>query len=244
MVNWPLDSNPPPSPAAIQALFNRIAPVYDDLNDWLSLGLHRVWKQMAVKWSRVAPGQVALDVCCGSGDIALLLARQVGKTGQVVGLDFSAAQLEIAKSRSVFLPQVQWLQGDALALPFSEEMFDGATLGYGLRNVADIPQCLSELYRVLKPGAWVAILDFSHPQDAGVKQFQAWYLEQIVIPLARHYHLTDEYTYLIPSLARYPQPPTLIQMAQTAGFQAVTFYPLLGGLMGVLVGQHPQNLAQ
>ncbi|AFY61083.1 bifunctional demethylmenaquinone methyltransferase/2-methoxy-6-polyprenyl-1,4-benzoquinol methylase UbiE [Synechococcus sp. PCC 6312] len=228
-----------PTPSQVQALFNRIAPVYDPLNDWLSLGLHRVWKQMAVKWSQVQPGQSALDVCCGSGDLALLLARRVGIQGQVVGLDFSTAQLEMAKIRSRGLGQIKWIQGDALGLPFDDGSFDGATLGYGLRNVSDIPQCLSELYRVLRPGGWVAILDFSHPQELWLKNFQAWYLQQIVVPLAKTYNLTDEYTYLIPSLARYPKPPELITMAQAAGFQAVTFYPLMGGLMGVLVGQHP-----
>lgn len=234
-----MESSSPPTPQEVQALFNRIAPVYDPLNDWLSLGLHRVWKQMAVKWSRVGPGQAALDVCCGSGDLALLLARRVGNQGQVVGLDFSAAQLEMAKTRSQGLGHISWVQGDALALPFPDHSFDGATLGYGLRNVGDIPQCLSGLYRVLRPGAWAAILDFSHPQAAWVKDFQAWYLQQIVVPLAKAHNLTEEYTYLIPSLARYPKPPELITMAQAAGFQAVTFYPLMGGLMGVLVGQHP-----
>ncbi len=230
-----------PTQTEVQALFNRIAPAYNHLNDLTSLGLHRIWKHMAVKWSRLQPGGRALDVCCGSGDLALLLAHQVGNTGSVVGLDFSEAQLAIAQARSQSLKNIQWLQGDALNLPFPNHTFDGATLGYGLRNVGDIPRCLGELHRVLKPGAWVAILDFSHPESAWVKSFQAWYLENVVVPMAQLYGLTAEYQYLLPSLARYPTPEKLMATAATVGFCEITYYPLLAGMMGVLVGQHPQN---
>ncbi len=226
-----------PTPTEVQALFNRIAPVYDDLNDWLSLGLHRVWKHMAVKWSRVGPGAKALDVCCGSGDLARLLARQVGHDGQVIGLDFSAAQLAVAQARSQFLPQITLVQGDALDLPFPAQTFDGVTLGYGLRNVQDIPRCLREIWRVLKPGAWVAVLDFSHPETQSLQQFQAWYLQQVVVPIAQCYQVTSEYEYLLPSIERYPRPLALIDIARSAGLTQVGFYPLAGGLMGVLVGQ-------
>ena len=134
-----------------QRLFDSIAPVYDQLNDSLSLGLHRVWKRMTVQWSGAAPGQVALDVCCGSGDLALLLAAAVGPTGSVTGLDFSGGMLEDAKRRAAAaaaagggagLAPLRWVQGDALQLPFEPASFDAVTMGYGLRNVADIPRAL------------------------------------------------------------------------------------------------------
>ena len=129
----------------IKALFDRIAPVYDQLNNWLSLGQHRIWKLMAVKWSNPSPGDVGLDLCCGSGDLAQLLARQVGATGHVTGVDFSAEQLAIARQRaSVQFPRLplSWVEADALNLPFDDSYFDCATMGYGLRNVTDILRCL------------------------------------------------------------------------------------------------------
>ncbi len=222
----------------IQALFNRIAPVYDDLNQTLSLGLHWVWKRMAVAWSGAAPGDLCLDLCCGSGDLALLLGQQVGPTGQVIGVDFAAEILAIAQRRTAQqwpCPPITWQQGDALALPFDAQTFDAATLGYGLRNLTDIPQGLRELHRVLKPGAKVAILDFHRPQNPTMASFQTWYLQQLVEPLARQRGLGAEYAYIGPSVDRFPQGPEQVTLARAAGFSHAVHYPLLGGLMGVLV---------
>lgn len=119
------------SASEIQSLFDRIAPIYDQLNQSLSLGQHRIWKQMAVKWVQPQPGETGLDLCCGSGDLAMLLAREVGTTGQVTGVDFSAAQLAIARERSTnrypHLP-LHWLQGDALNLPLADHSVDCATM--------------------------------------------------------------------------------------------------------------------
>ncbi|WP_448561078.1 bifunctional demethylmenaquinone methyltransferase/2-methoxy-6-polyprenyl-1,4-benzoquinol methylase UbiE [Trichothermofontia sp.] len=243
----PQPPEPPPSdpPLAedrtahrVQAIFNQIAPCYDALNDWLSLGLHRVWKQMTVNWCAAQQGDICLDVCCGSGDLTLLLAKQVGRTGQVYGLDFAAGQLAIARQRhertAPHLP-IQWFQGDALALPFPEQHFDAVTLSYGLRNVLDIPRSLREVYRVLKPGAKAAILDFNHPQSPQMQTFQAWYLHAIVVPVAQYWGLGEEYAYIAPSLARFPTGAEQVQMAKAAGFSAAVHYPITGGLMGVLV---------
>lgn len=232
----------PPKAAEVQALFNRIAPAYDQLNDWLSLGQHRVWKQMAVRWSSAQPGDCCLDLCCGSGDLARRLAQQVGKTGSVYGLDFSAAQLAIAAERideSIQPLNVTWVEGDALNLPFEPQQFDAATMGYGLRNVLDIPRSLSELYRVLKPGAHAAILDFHQPQSAWVSAFQQWYLANLVVPMAESLDLKQEYAYIMPSLERFPTGAEQVNLADQAGFVQVTHYPIAGGIMGVLVVQKP-----
>lgn len=222
----------------IRELFDRIAPVYDQLNYWLSLGQHRVWKLMAVKWSSPSPGNTCLDLCCGSGDLAQLLARQVGTTGHVYGVDFSPAQLAIATSRVQHqyspLP-ITWVEADALNLPFDNNYFDAATMGYGLRNVTDIPQCLQELYRVLKPGAKAAILDFNRPTQPLVQSFQQWYLANIVIPVAQQLGLSEEYAYIAPSLERFPTGQEQVKLAQQAGFAGATHYPIAFGLMGVLV---------
>lgn len=230
-----------PQAREIQALFNRIAPTYDRLNDWLSLGQHRVWKQMTVKWSGAAAGATCLDVCCGSGDLSRLLARRVGKAGKVYGVDFSAAQLAVAQQRTAETVQplsVTWLEGDALNLPFGDSQFDAATMGYGLRNVLDIPRSLSELHRVLKPGAKVAILDFHRPADP-LRTFQQWYLDRLVVPVAESLGLKQEYVYISPSLDRFPTGAEQVSLARQAGFVNVTHYPIAGGMMGVLVAEKP-----
>ncbi len=228
----------PPTATDIQGLFDRIAPAYDSLNERLSFGLHRVWKRMAVRWSGAASGHTALDVCCGSGDLALMLARQVGAAGTVYGVDFSAALLRVAAGRSRRLcppASVQWVQGDALALPLASASIDAATMGYGLRNLTDIPAGLGELRRVLRPGAKAAILDFHRPPSALAEQFQRWYLDALVVPTAQAMGLTDEYAYIGPSLDRFPTGPEQVAIAREAGFDQAIHYPIAGGLMGVLV---------
>ena len=226
-----------PSPE-IKALFDRIAPVYDRLNDWLSFGQHRVWKLMTVKWCDPNPGDVALDVCCGSGDLSLLLAKQVGKTGMTIGVDFSPEQLAIARQRALSKSphlNLKWIEADALNLPFDDNCFDCATMGYGLRNVTDIPRSLQELHRVLKKEAKAAILDFQRPQDPITIAFQQWYLNNIVVPMARNFDLTEEYAYINGSLERFPTGVEQVKLAIDAGFAAATYYSISGGLMGVLV---------
>ncbi|MGI0494739.1 bifunctional demethylmenaquinone methyltransferase/2-methoxy-6-polyprenyl-1,4-benzoquinol methylase UbiE [Alkalinema pantanalense CENA528] len=227
----------------VQALFDRIAPVYDELNQWLSLGQHKIWKLMTVKWSEPQPGDMALDLCCGSGDVAEMLGDRVGPTGQVYGVDFAAAQLEVARKRteakgqgrSQFQPQFHWVQSDVLQLPFADNTFDCATMSYGLRNVVDIPAALRELHRVLKPGAKAAILDMHRPDSVWMRQFQQWYLDQVVVPAAQRHHLIEEYAYIGPSLERFPIGAEQIDLARQAGFAKAKHYPIAGGTMGVLV---------
>ncbi|WP_035984271.1 bifunctional demethylmenaquinone methyltransferase/2-methoxy-6-polyprenyl-1,4-benzoquinol methylase UbiE [Leptolyngbya sp. KIOST-1] len=234
--------SPSPSATDIQTLFDRIAPVYDSLNERLSFGLHRVWKRMTVRWSGAAPGHRVLDVCCGSGDLALMLAQAVGPTGTVYGLDFSAELLAVAakRDRRTHAPaSLHWVQGDALDLPFEANSFDAATMGYGLRNLTDIPQGLAELQRVLKPEARAAILDFHRPQGQLAEQFQRWYLNALVVPTAEQMGLSDEYAYLGPSIDRFPTGAEQVTLARQAGFASAIHYTIAGGLMGVLVVESP-----
>jgi demethylphylloquinol methyltransferase len=226
------------SASDVQAIFNRIAPKYDRLNQSLSFGLHRVWKKMTVKWCQPQLGDIGLDVCCGTGDLTQLLAQPVGKTGKVIGLDFSVELLTIAQQRAAQnYPDLllEWIEGDALALPFGDRTFDCATMGYGLRNVTDIPQCLKELYRVLKPGAKVAILDFHRPNQPLMQTFQQWYLDRIVVNEAKRFDLTEEYAYISPSLDRFPRGTEQVVLGYQVGFCHAVHYPIAGGLMGVLV---------
>ncbi len=231
-----LTSSAQPNAERIRQLFDRIAPQYDQLNQDMSFGLHQVWKQMAVRWSGAAEGMTCLDLCCGSGDLALLLARQVGVTGQVIGADFSVEQLSVAAQKNPYLQdRLSWVEADALALPFEGDRFDAATMAYGLRNLTDIPQGLRELRRVMKPGAKAAILDFHSPTNPLVSRFQQWYLDTIVVPTAQRFDLSEEYAYIGPSVDRFPPGAEQVALAKAAGFSHAVHYPIAGGLMGVLV---------
>ncbi|WP_038018012.1 bifunctional demethylmenaquinone methyltransferase/2-methoxy-6-polyprenyl-1,4-benzoquinol methylase UbiE [Synechococcus sp. PCC 7335] len=225
-----------PQADQIRALFDRIAPQYDQMNQDMSLGLHLVWKQMAVQWSRADEGMHCLDLCCGSGDLALLLARRVGASGQVVGVDFAAQQLAIASRRKPYLQRrITWIEADALSLPFGDHHFDAATMAYGLRNLTDITRGLRELHRVLRPGATAAILDFHTPTNPLSIQFQKWYLKTVVVPAAEKLGMKEEYAYIGPSVDRFPSGAKQVDLAKAAGFTDALHYPIAGGMMGVLV---------
>ncbi|ABB57129.1 bifunctional demethylmenaquinone methyltransferase/2-methoxy-6-polyprenyl-1,4-benzoquinol methylase UbiE [Synechococcus elongatus] len=226
------------APDAVEGLFDQIAPIYDNLNDQLSFGLHRLWKRMAVKWSAAKPGDRVLDLCCGSGDLAFLLAKVVGSKGQVIGFDRSQALLSVAGDRARQLASalvIDWQRGDALDLPFPDDHFDAATLGYGLRNVPDIPTVLRQLQRVLKPGARAAILDMHRPYSPLLRQFQQVYLDRWVVPAAAAQNCAAEYEYIDASLEAFPQGQQQVALAIAAGFQRAKHYELAAGLMGVLV---------
>ncbi len=228
------------SSAQVQSLFDRIAPSYDALNQQLSLGLHRIWKGITVQMARPPRGSQVLDICCGSGDLALLLAQQVGRQGTVVGLDFSEQLLQIARRRSLLTfpgHTFDWVRGDALDLPFASDRFAAITMGYGLRNVVDIPLALQEIRRVLKPGSWAAILDFHRSPCWGVSWFQELYLEMIVVPTAKRLGVGDEYAYIHPSLETFPTAAEQLALAATVGFKQAEYYPLTWGLMGILLLQ-------
>ncbi|NEP44753.1 MAG: bifunctional demethylmenaquinone methyltransferase/2-methoxy-6-polyprenyl-1,4-benzoquinol methylase UbiE [Okeania sp. SIO2H7] len=237
----PFPSNASPAnPAEVEALFNRIAPVYDQLNHWLSLGQHKAWKHMAVRWSNARQGHTCLDICCGSGDLTRMLAEATGPSGNVIGLDFASEQLERAETIAYLKfgsDRIQWIHGDALSLPFEPNTFDAITMGYGLRNVADIDRALAEIWRVLKPGGTAAILDFHKPQNQQIWEFQTWCLDTIVVPLANRFDLYNEYAYIRPSLERFPQGPQQVNLAKAVGFVQPVHYAIAGGMMGILVAQ-------
>jgi demethylphylloquinol methyltransferase len=222
----------------VRAIFDRIAPVYDQLNDWLSLGQHRIWKEMAVKWSEAKPGDTCLDLCCGSGDLALRLARRVGRSGKVYGVDFSPNLLLSARQRSKAQypqPPITWVEADVLNLPFEDNSFAAATMGYGLRNVRDIQCCLKELHRVLQPRAKAAILDFHRPNNSQIRAFQQFYLDNFVVPLADYLGVKEEYAYISPSLDRFPIGTEQVELARQVGYATATHYPIANGMMGMLV---------
>ncbi|CAD5313547.1 unnamed protein product [Arabidopsis thaliana] len=221
-------------------LFNRIAPVYDNLNDLLSLGQHRIWKNMAVSWSGAKKGDYVLDLCCGSGDLAFLLSEKVGSTGKVMGLDFSSEQLAVAATRQSLKARscykcIEWIEGDAIDLPFDDCEFDAVTMGYGLRNVVDRLRAMKEMYRVLKPGSRVSILDFNKSNQSVTTFMQGWMIDNVVVPVATVYDLAKEYEYLKYSINGYLTGEELETLALEAGFSSACHYEISGGFMGNLV---------
>ncbi|KAL2317333.1 hypothetical protein Fmac_031209 [Flemingia macrophylla] len=226
-----------------QALFSRIAPVYDNLNDLLSLGQHRVWKRMTVSWSGAKFGDSVLDVCCGSGDLSFLLSDVVGSHGKVIGLDFSKSQLSIASSRQCLpskkrFTNIEWVEGDALELPFSDGSFDAVTMGYGLRNVVDKHKAMQEILRVLKAGSSVSILDFNKSNESLTSSVTEWMIDNIVVPVASCYGLSEEYTYLKSSIREFLTGKELEKLALEVGFSSARHYEIGGGFMGCLVAKH------
>ena len=231
----------PGDPAAVEELFDQIAPRYDQLNDLFSLGLHRLWKRQAMAWLQPSPGQKLVDLCCGTGDLALVLAPKVRPGGMVVGIDAAGAPLQVAAGRSARQPwlSVRWQQGDALATGLPSASFDGAVMAYGLRNLADPGQGLRELWRLLKPGGRAAVLDFNRP-DPGrqgaelTTRFQQFYLRRLVVPAAERFGAKENYAYLEASLKQFPTGPAQQQLAEVAGFSHSQHRLLAGGLMGLL----------
>lgn len=232
----------PGDPAAVRTLFEAVAPRYDQLNDLLSLGLHRLWKRQALLWLQPRPGQQLVDLCCGTGDLALLMAARVRPGGAVLGLDAAAAPLALARRRAASQPwlPVRWQQGDALATGLPDACMDGATMAYGLRNLASPGDGLQELRRLLRSGGRAAVLDFRRPDpqaglaDAAVERFQRLMLARVVVPTARLAGLEAQYAYLQASLDRFPTQDALCALARQAGFQRVGHRALAGGLMGLL----------
>ncbi|MFM7087300.1 MAG: bifunctional demethylmenaquinone methyltransferase/2-methoxy-6-polyprenyl-1,4-benzoquinol methylase UbiE [Cyanobium sp.] len=232
----------PGDPQAVQELFDSVAPRYDLLNDLLSFGLHRLWKRQALAWLQPRAGQQLLDLCCGTGDLALLLAARVRPGGRVLGLDAAAAPLAVARQRAGLQPwlPLEWLQGDALATGLPDASRDGAVMAYGLRNLADPAAGLQELRRLLRPGGRAAVLDFRHidpgegPLEAVTERFQRLYLRHLVVPTARLVDLEPQYAYLQQSLERFPPQGELCALARQAGFRRVRHRPLAAGLMGLL----------
>ncbi|HXD70377.1 MAG TPA: bifunctional demethylmenaquinone methyltransferase/2-methoxy-6-polyprenyl-1,4-benzoquinol methylase UbiE [Gaiellales bacterium] len=223
-------------PDQVRAMFDRITPAYDRMNRLMSLGMDGSWRSLAVRASGVAPGDAALDVCCGTGDLAIELLDAVSTRGRVVGLDFSPAMLEAARRKS---SQVEWVQGDALALPFADGEFAAATIGFGMRNLADPLRGFAELGRVVRPGGRVVCLELT-PPPAWAAPFARLWTDRAVPLLGRLIaRETDAYRYLPASVHRFPPAEELAAVMGRAGLRRVRFRRLSGGAVAVHVGTVP-----
>ncbi|TML66405.1 MAG: class I SAM-dependent methyltransferase [Actinobacteria bacterium] len=209
-------------------MFDRIAPVYDLMNRVMTAGLDGRWRRLTAE-AVVRPGDRVLDACCGTGDLALAAERAGGR---VVGLDFSERMLERARRKSA---SVEWVRGDLLELPFEDASFDAATVGFGVRNVADLERSLRELRRVLRPGGRLGILEITTPRGPLRLFYRLWF-DAIVPLLGKLLRGGSAYTYLPASVRRFPGPKELAALLERAGFGGVSFRLLAGGIVALHTG--------
>jgi demethylmenaquinone methyltransferase/2-methoxy-6-polyprenyl-1,4-benzoquinol methylase len=214
----------------VQRMFDRIAPVYDAMNRVMTLGLDQRWRKATVR-AAVHEGDHVLDACCGTGDLAV--AAWKAGAGHVVGLDFSGRMLERAERKA---PELEWVQGDVLALPFEAASFDSAVVGFGVRNVEDLEAALKELRRVLRPGGHLGILEITTPRGWLAPFYRLWF-DRIVPLLGRLLPGGDAYTYLPASVRRFPGPEDLAELLGSCGFRAVQFRLFAGGIVALHVGE-------
>jgi demethylmenaquinone methyltransferase/2-methoxy-6-polyprenyl-1,4-benzoquinol methylase len=217
------------APDEVRTMFDRIAPVYDAMNRAMTMGLDRRWRKLTAE-AVVRPGDRVLDACCGTGDLALADARAGGR---VTGVDFSTEMLARAERKA---PEFDWVQADAAALPFADESFDVATVGFGIRNLEDLEAGLGELARVLVPGGRLGCLEITRPRGVLRPFFRVWF--DGLVPLAgRVLPGGGAYSYLPASVRRFPAPEDLAAAMARAGFQGVGWRLLGGGIVALHVGR-------
>ncbi|MGQ9697771.1 MAG: bifunctional demethylmenaquinone methyltransferase/2-methoxy-6-polyprenyl-1,4-benzoquinol methylase UbiE [Armatimonadota bacterium] len=233
-----------PHPARIRELFSAVAPTYDILNDLLSFGLHRKWRQQAVALAMLKPGGRALDVCTGTGDLARVLAERVGPSGVVIGVDFCEPMLRLAvhklartksTGRGACTPVL--VLADALALPFPDDTFDAATVGFGMRNVQNIHQAFFEMARVVRPGGRVVCLELAQPRGRFLPALYHVYFRGILPRIGQLVHgRLENYAYLPSSLDRFPDRAKLAGIMRDAGLREVRVLDLTGGIVAIHYG--------
>lgn len=222
------------APDSVRTMFDRIAPVYDVMNHLMTAGLDVRWRRLAAD-AAVRKGDRVLDAACGTGDLAI--ADLKAGADKVTGLDFSEKMLERARAKHA---SIEWVQGDMLALPFADETFDAATVGFGVRNVENLELGLRELRRVLRPGGRLAILEITQPRGA-LRPFYSLWFDRVVPLLGKVLPGGDAYTYLPASVKRFPTAERLADMLREAGFGDVSFKLMGGSIVALHTGQ-AQNL--
>ncbi|HEX2095925.1 MAG TPA: bifunctional demethylmenaquinone methyltransferase/2-methoxy-6-polyprenyl-1,4-benzoquinol methylase UbiE [Solirubrobacterales bacterium] len=222
----------------VNRMFDRIAGRYDLLNSLMTGGLHHDWRQRAANRAELGPGDAVLDVCCGTGDLALELAGQVTPGGSVIGCDFSEPMLDLAREKAAYrnVEGVRFEWADALQLPYDAGRFDAVTVGFGVRNFADRDKGLREMARVLKPGGRLVILEFTEPRRPPFSTFYALWFDRIVPILGWLTRDPEAYAYLAESVHSFPDPPALAAKMDAAGLKGIRYTILAGGILTIHSG--------
>jgi demethylmenaquinone methyltransferase/2-methoxy-6-polyprenyl-1,4-benzoquinol methylase len=221
----------------VREVFDSVAPRYDLMNDLMSLGLHRVWKRLAIELAAARTGERVLDLAGGTGDLTRLLSPRVGAAGRVLLADINGAMLARGRDRLLdagIAGNVDYVQMDAERLPLAGQSLDCVVIGFGLRNVTDKQAALNEMHRVLKPGGRALVLEFSQPVLAPLKPLYDAYSFQVLPRLGRLVAGDgDSYRYLAESIRRHPDQDTLLGMLQAAGFERCQYFNFTGGIVAV-----------
>ncbi len=229
----------------VEETFDSIAKNYDLMNSLMSMGMDKRWRRFTVKRVGAKPGMHMLDVCCGTGQLSMELSKAVGSEGKVTGIDFSKNMIEIAKTslrQSANPGQIQFVQGDAMKLPFPDQSYDGATVGWGLRNLPDLRQGIREMVRVVKPGAKVVSLDMGKPSLPVFKQVYWLYFKRIVPLMGKIWaKKASAYQYLFDSAREFPPQAELAQIFTECGLIDAHFDNLAGGVVAVVTGTKPKG---
>ncbi len=221
----------------VEAMFDRIAGVYDLMNSLMTAGLHHRWRRRAADLALVEPGSDVLDVASGTGDLAIELSTRVGASGNVIGSDFSEQMLERARVKA---PQLQWQQANALALPYEDDRFDAVTVGFGARNFSDLDAGLAEMVRVTRPGGRVVVLEITTPTRPPLSSFFRLWFDRLVPLIGRFAGDPDAYSYLPSSVRRFPDAQTLAQRLSLAGLGEVGYLLTAGGIIAIHSGTKPE----
>ena len=217
----------------VRAMFDRISGFYDVMNSVMTAGLHHRWRARAADLAALGPGDSALDVACGTGDLAIELARRVGTGGEVIGSDFSEEMLQRARAKAAGLA---WEWGNALELPYASGRFDAATVGFGARNFSDLDRGLAEMARVVKPGGRVVVLEITTPRKPPLSTFYRVWFDHVVPLIGRLTGEQEAYTYLPSSVRRFPGPEGLAAAMQRAGLSDIRWVLTAGGIIALHVG--------
>jgi demethylmenaquinone methyltransferase/2-methoxy-6-polyprenyl-1,4-benzoquinol methylase len=221
-------------PGQVRAMFDRIAGLYDLMNTVMTAGLHHRWRARAVELAEVGPGSHVLDVATGTGDLAVALLAAVTPGGEVIGCDFSEQMLVRARAKA---PQVRFDWADALALPYADDAFDAATVGFGARNFSDLDRGVAELVRVVRPGGRVVILEITQPTREPLASFYRAWFDRVVPALGRLAGDAAAYSYLPSSVRRFPAPADLAALMERSGLLRIRHVLTAGGIIALHVGE-------
>ncbi len=219
-------------------MFDRVASRYDALNSVMTAGLHHRWRERAAGRAELAPGDSALDICCGTGDLALELAARVAPGGHVIGCDFSEPMLDLAREKAAARASagVRFEWADALSLPYDAARFDAVTVGFGVRNLANLERGLGEMARVLRPKGRLVVLEITQPSRPPLSTFFSLWFDRVVPLLGALSEESEAYSYLPESVRSFPSPQRLAELMDGAGFGQVRWTVLAGGIIAIHSG--------